>query len=226
MLVSSRSEAFAHSPHTKSLFYMCAFVGHLDNNTLGRPDDPCIYKCRTMNVILSLMVALILVASPPKQLRALVGQTKQDLSVPIKDLRNAPTMVVVDNRSLHLSTYPWRDFNPGPGWGPDGSPMMVALKVTSADKQPLPSGVRMDRAWVLFGEQSWEVSDLRGRIAGQDHDKDLWINCPVSPVCEVTVRGGPKWGPGVYVDVVVRLTDREGREHFLQAPNQYVLRSD
>ena len=171
------------------------------------------------------MIALVLVAYPSKQFRALVGQTKQDLSVSIKDLRNAPTMVEVDSRSLHLSAYPWRDFMPING-SADGSPLMVVLKVSSADQQPLPSGVRMDRAWILFGEQSWEVSDLRGRIAGQDHDNDLWISCPVSPVCEVTVRGGPKWGPGVYVDVVVRLTDREGRHHFLQAPNQYIVRRD
>lgn len=175
-----------------------------------------------MNLILSLMVALMLAASPPKQLHAFVGQTKQNSSVSIKDLRNAPTMVVVDNRSLHLSAYAWRDFMPGNA-GLEGSPMMIAFKVTSADKQPLPSGLRMERAWVLFGEEVWEVSNLRGPKADQDHDKDSWIKCPVSPVCEISVHGGPRWGPGVYVDVVVRLTDSEGREHFLQAPNQFVI---
>lgn len=178
-----------------------------------------------MNMILCLMLALMPGASPLRQLRALVGQTKQDLSVSIKDLRNAPTVVVLDNRSLYLSVYPWRDFAPG-ATGPDGTPMMVGLKVTSADKQPLPSGIRMDRAWVLFGEQSWEVSNLRGRKAGQDHDKDSWINCSDSPTCEVTIRDGPKWGPGVFVDVVVRLTDSEGQHHFLQAQKQRVMRSD
>lgn len=175
-----------------------------------------------MNVILSLILALMPVVFP---LCALMGQTGQNPSVPIKDLRNAPAMVVVDNRSLHLSTYPWRDFMPG-AWGPDGSPLMVVVKVAGADKQPLPSGVRMDRVWVLYGEQSWEVSDLRGRKAGQDRDTDSWINCSDSSVCEITVRGGPKWGPGVYVDVVVRLTDSKGQHYFVQAPNQYVIRSD
>lgn len=175
-----------------------------------------------MNVILSLILALMFAASPLKQPRALVCQTKENLSVSIKDLRTAPTVVVLDNKSLHLSAYPWRDFMPGSG-GSEGSPMMVGLRVTSADKQPLPSGLRMDRAWVLFGEQIWEVPDFnfKGRIAGQQ--KDSWIKCPVSPVCEISVHGGPRWGPSVYVDVVVRLTDSEGREHFLQAPNQFVI---
>lgn len=172
-----------------------------------------------MNVILSLMLALMPAASPLKQLRALAGQAKENLSVSIKDLRNAPTMVVVNNRSLHLSTYPWQDFMPGAG-APDGRPLMVALKVTSADKQPLPSGIRMDRAWILIGEQAWEVP-LRGRKIGED--KDSPINCPASPVCEISFRGGPKWGRVVYVDVVLRLIDSEGQEYFLQAPNQYVV---
>jgi hypothetical protein len=62
---------------------------------------------------------------------------------------------------------------------------------------------------------------LRGRKAGQD--KDSPINCPASPVCEISVRGGPKWGPVVYIDVVLRLIDSKGQEYFLQAPNQYVV---
>ena len=178
-----------------------------------------------MNVILSLLLVSMLAAFAPKQLCVLVGQTTQDLSVSLKDLRNAPTMVVVDNRALHLSTYPWRDFAPG-SMGADGSPLMVGLKVTSADKQPLPSNIRLDRAWVLFGAEVWEVPNLRGPKAGQDQKKDTWKKCPNSPVCEITVRDGPKWGPGVYVDVVVRLTDSEGKQYLLQAPNQYVLRTD
>ena len=175
-----------------------------------------------MNLILSLMLALMPAASPFTQLCALDGQTKPDLSVSIKDLRNAPTVVVIDNRSLHLSAYPWRDLAPVTGVA-DGRPLMVAVKVASADKQPLPSGIRMDRAWVLFGEETWEVSNLKGRRAGQDQDKDSWINCSDSPQCETTLRDGPKWGPDVYVDVVVRFIDSQGKAYFLQAPKQYVI---
>ena len=157
----------------------------------------------------------------PKSRSGIVDQTKQKLSVPVEDLKNAPSEIVLDNRSLHLSTYPWRDFMQGA----DGSPLMVVLKVTSADNKPLPSGVRMDRAWVLFGEQTWEVSDFREITPGQDYARDLWRKCPDAPVCEATIRGGPKWGPGIYVDVVVRLTDSKGQHHLLQARRQSVSRS-
>ena len=174
-----------------------------------------------MNVILRLMLALTAAAAPLQPPLPLVGQTKE-YSVSIKDLRAAPTMILLDNRSFSVSAFPWRDFMPG-SWGPVGSPLMVGLKIASADKKPLPSGIRLDRAWILFGEEIWEVSDLRGRR--QDHGEDSWINCSDIPACEVTVRNGPKWGPGVFVDVVVQLTDREGQRHFLQAPSQLVRAS-
>ena len=180
-----------------------------------------------MNIILTFLLALIPAAFPFKQLPAQVGQSKENLSVSIDDLRNAPIEVVLDGRSLSLSAYPWRDFMPSIGLpAPDGSPMMVVLKVATTDKKPFPSGVRMDRAWVLFGEQLWEASQFRGRVKSPPYDKDGWINCGDSPVCEATARDGPKWGPGVFVDVVVRLTDKEGRHYLLRAPKQYVKRTD
>jgi len=168
------------------------------------------------------LILVLLVAFSPRPLCVQVGQTNQDLSVSLKDLRNAPAVVMLNNRALHLSAYPWRDFAPG-GLNANGSPLMVALKLTSEDKQPLPSGIRLERAWVLWGEQVWEVSNLRGGKAGQSEDNETWIKCSNSPVCEITVRGGPKWGPGVYVDAVVRFTDSEGKQYLLQASQQYVV---
>jgi len=143
-----------------------------------------------------------------------------ETSVPIKDLRDAPATVVVSNRSLQLSSYAWRDFAPSSS-NTNGNPLMVTVKLTSADKEALPNGVRMERVWVLFGEQVWEVSNLRG--AGHDRDKDRWINCSNIPECQATVREGPQWGPEVFVDVVVRLKDSEGKEHLLRAPKQKVI---
>ena len=175
-----------------------------------------------MNVIITLLLPLILGAFPLGHPPAQVRQSKEKLSIAIKDLRNAPTEVDIDGRSLSLSAYPWRDFMPGSFNGPDGSPMMVVLKVATNDKKPFPSGVRLDRVWVLFGEQVWDTSKLRDQMKSPPDDKDSWINCSDSPVCEVTARNGPKWGPDVFVDIVVRLTDKEGQHHLLQIPKQCV----
>jgi hypothetical protein len=175
-----------------------------------------------MNIIFTVLLALILAAFPFMQHPAQTGQSKENLSVSIKDLRNAATEVVLDGRSLSLSAFPWRDFMPSTLSAPDGSPMMVVVKVSTSDKKPFPSGVRMDRVWVLFGEQVWETSELRAQVKTPPYNKDLWVNCSDSPVCEATAREGPKWGPGVFVDVVVRLTDKEGRHHLLRVPKQCV----
>ena len=117
-----------------------------------------------MNIIFTLLLPLILAAFPMVHLPAQTTQSKENLSVSIKDLRNAPTEVVLDGRSLSLSAYPWRDFMPTTFPNPNGSPMMVVVKVATADKKPFPSGVRMDRVWVLFGEQVWETSKLRDQM--------------------------------------------------------------
>jgi hypothetical protein len=39
-------------------------------------------------------------------------------------------------------------------------------------------------------------------------------------------RDGPKWGPGIEVDVVIRLRDAAGRHVLLQAREQLVHRTD
>ena len=182
-----------------------------------------------MNTIFILLLALIPATFPCELLPAPVGQAKENLSVSINELRKAPTEVVLDGRSFSLSAYLWRDFMPSIPSMIDGKPMIAVFKVATSDKKSFPSGVRIDRAWVLFGEQVWENSDFREQLEGPANNKDSnekWMNCPDSPVCEAVARGGPKWGPGVFVDVVVRLTDREGRHHLLQARKQYINRTD
>jgi hypothetical protein len=178
-----------------------------------------------MNIIFILLLALIPAAFPFAQLPTQTGQSKENLSVPIKDLRKTPTEVVLDGRALTLSAYLWRDFMPSTFPAPNGSPMMAVFKIATSDKKPPLSKVRIDRAWVLFGEQVWEIPDLRRnveRITDNKDSSEKWISCPDSSVCEFTARNGPKWGPGVFVDVVVRLIDEEGRHHLLQARKQYV----
>ena len=176
-----------------------------------------------MNTISTFLLPFVAIALALTQSPVQVDQSNEQPPLSIKELRNVPTEIVVDGRSFSLSSYPWRDFMPTSPGSPNGSPLMVVLKVATAGKKPLPGGVRLERAWVLFGEEVWEASDFR---SGRRPVKDGWIICAETPVCEATVRGGPKWGPGVFVDVVVRLTDKEGRHHLLRAPKQLILRSD
>jgi hypothetical protein len=41
-----------------------------------------------------------------------------------------------------------------------------------------------------------------------------------------TEDDGPKWGPDIYVDVVVQIIDEEGNAYLLRASDQEIIRLD
>jgi len=53
--------------------------------------------------------------------------------------------------------------------------------------------------WVFNGGQSWSAVPQQERPRPE-----------TSPVYELVARDGPKWGPGISVDVVVRLRSPDG----------------
>ncbi len=113
----------------------------------------------------------------------------------------APERVEIDGREYTISASAWRDFQPVAP--PDGQPLVVIVKVSAADKEALPADLSIDRVWVVNGKARWgakaEAASLRG------------VTSPTN--IETAVRGGPKWGPGIKVDVVAQLS--QGKRTFL-----------
>jgi hypothetical protein len=133
-------------------------------------------------------------------------------SRPLSQLRSAPSSVEVEGRTLALTAELWRDFMPiSP---PDGKPMTASLRIATQSSDPLPEGVQADSVWVLFGEHVWET------IAVEQGPRTA-----AASGFEIVASEGPKWGPEVQVDVVVRVVDGQGRVHLLRAPNQNVSRA-
>ncbi len=125
----------------------------------------------------------------------------------------AATSVVLAGKALTLSTYLWRDFQPiSPS---DGRALAGVLRISTSDGSGLPTSVTADRVWVILGEQLWQTTP--SETGGRDG---------TSPVYESSIRDGPKWGPGVTVDVVIRLGDGSGRTVLLRAANQLITRTD
>jgi hypothetical protein len=125
---------------------------------------------------------------------------------------DAPTQVRVDGYDLTLETYVWRDFQPiSP---PDGKPMIAVLHVRTTDGRPFPAGVTADQVTVVFGEQTWTAP--------------VRVEHPSArpSALALVARDGPRWGPHVNVNVVVRLRDSNGGEHWLGAVNQPIHRTD
>lgn len=134
------------------------------------------------------------------------------LSTSPGEFATVPTTVQVDGYQLTLEAHLWRDFQPVAP--PDGWPLVAVLRVKTADGRPFPASVTADRVSVVYGDQVWTAP------ARQEHPG--WR----PDLLEVVARDGPKWGPHVKVDVVVRLRGSGGQEYLLRAPDQLIGRTD
>ena len=101
----------------------------------------------------------------------------------------------------------WRDFMPiSP---PDGKALVTVLQVRAEDGSEVPATVVVDMVWVLNGA---DVCSALPREERSRHE--------TAPIYELVARDGPKWGPGITVDVVVRLRDQGGHDSLLRVANR------
>jgi hypothetical protein len=127
--------------------------------------------------------------------------------------KDAPELVEIDGREYTLAASMWRDFMPMAP--PDGESLVAILKVSPSDMIPLPVDLAIDHVWVLNGQKQWSVPVGQPSGTGQAPATHL----------EQSIRGGPKWGPGIKVDVVARL--KEGKQTWLvRAAGVEIKRTD
>lgn len=123
-------------------------------------------------------------------------------------LREVPLHVSFGGQTLVLESYLWRDFMPvAPR---EGRPLAAVLRLR-ARGEPVSRAVRVDSAWVIWGDQVWATAPTADAPSGGD--------------MELLARGGPRWPPGTEVDVVVRLRERNAYA-FLRAARQRIRRTD
>jgi hypothetical protein len=159
-----------------------------------------------MRPLRSLMAAVLMVASGCSAAET-VGP------LPASELQAAPLTVTVGGQALVLVPELWRDFQPVSP--PDGKPLVAVLRVQTAKREVLTSSFYVDAAWISNGAEVWSARVGDDRLASP------------SPVYyEVTARDGPKWGPGVPVDVVVRIREGSGGTRLLRAAGQMIRRTD
>lgn len=123
----------------------------------------------------------------------------------LKSLLAAPGEILIEGRSLTLETYLWRNFMPGVS----PRPLLALIRVTAVDRQPFPSGVDADRIWVVYEGAIWEKE-----LSEPNMDTPYQL--------AKIARGGPEWGPSVYVDVIVRVVHTGGGKYLLRASHQHI----
>ena len=133
-------------------------------------------------------------------------------ALPAAEFQTAPLSITVAGQTLLLETELWRDFQPSSP--PNGRPLIAFLRVRPADGGRLTASFLIDALWVANGAETWATAVEEGHIS------------PGSAWYEGFARDGPKWNPGVRVDVVVRIREPSGATQLLRAANQLIQRSE
>ncbi len=131
-----------------------------------------------------------------------------DTTVPIAELLDAPTVLDRDGRTLLLYASLSRNFMPGEA-PPDGSGLVVHVKVWSEDSLPTNVDLTTDRVWVI----------RRSARAVWEAEARLYTPAPHGFLCATAATEGPKWDIGLLCDVVMRLVDTDGRTWLFRAPD-------
>lgn len=107
-------------------------------------------------------------------------------AITLAQLKSAPETLDLPEQDYHLETYLWRDFMPiSP---PDGKPLAAVVRLVSTE--PIPDDVKLVYLWVVNGQQVWATRFAEEPVVSGN-------------TIEAFANGGPKWGPGISVDVVV-----------------------
>jgi hypothetical protein len=143
----------------------------------------------------------------------IIGCAENGISDPpdisIQVLQSTPDTITVENRVMYLSTYLWRDFQPM--IGVNGSALIGLFYVTAIDSFRLSSNISADAVWIIHNNQVWKSLFSHEPAP----DPELRPNRIVK-----IARNGPPWGPDVFVDVIVRITDGKGGSKLLRSSKQ------
>lgn len=133
----------------------------------------------------------------------------------LNELLAAPDTLQIGNQQITIRTQMWRDFRTSTESPEDGGFLNAIVWVYSIDSTALPTGFTANAIWIVFGEDIWDAY-FTGEDPPVPEQKPFQL-------FEVA-RNGPKWGPGDFLTVIVRVRDRQGRTHLLRASNQLVER--
>ena len=134
--------------------------------------------------------------------------------IPIEALLSAPDTLLIENQSFILSADLWRDFAPiSP---PGGNPLIAILYIETVDSSAISTSISADVIYVVNNDQVWKSS----------FSKEGAPSTELKPYRITKIaRDGPKWGPGIYVDVIVNIK-ATNNNFLLRAGDQYIERTD
>ena len=110
-----------------------------------------------------------------------------------------------------LKTYIWRDFQPiSP---PNGKLLIAVIIIEAAGIDNFPLSTKIERLWL--------IDELN--IVSTKSTEEYMVD---GNTFEMVFRDGPKWEPGISIDVVVKLISMDFGIYYLKAVNQKLHRTD
>ncbi len=131
--------------------------------------------------------------------------------LPIGFLKNAPDTLTIQGQAIVLRTSLWRDFMPI--CPPNGRPLIALIKIETVDSSNIAADIDSDALYIIYKNDVWH-SRYAEEMPPNDRGKKPFQVLKIA-------RNGPKWGPRVYVDVVIRVI-ADGKHYFLRASDQYI----
>jgi hypothetical protein len=132
--------------------------------------------------------------------------------IPIETLLSVPDTLDIEDQRFVLSTDMWRDFQPiSP---PDGKPLMAFVFIETIDSSDISSSIDANGIYIVYNDQVWRSFFTEENLPPID-----------SELYRKIARDGPKWGPDVYVDVIVSIIF-DNKFYLLRASEQYIGRTE
>ena len=121
-------------------------------------------------------------------------------------IKSSPEQIVIGSGRLTLYTYFWRDFMPSTE--ENGSPLMGVIRFEGQTGAILSNTISLSKLYVVNDNNIWICDVFETRIV----DNDIW---------EAVFRNGPKWEPGIDVDVICEF-ESLGQSYRLMAKSQTI----
>jgi hypothetical protein len=107
----------------------------------------------------------------------------------------------------------WRDFMPSTT--PGGKPLIAVVRLTAPKEDTFPAGIEARYLWVLSHDAIWRAALVLENP-----------NAAPPNAVETIARNGPKWGPGVTVDVVIGVRTPSDSLQLVRIKDAYIIRTD